>query len=161
MSAVLAARALLAAAALPGTVTIVVPWLLVRGGAWRFDLGPSRLAAAVPLAIAAAGLAWCIVDFARVGRGTLAPLDPTRFVVRSGLYRWVRNPMYVCVVAILASEALLFGSGAILAWAGAAWLAFHLFVVLYEEPDLRRRFGGDYEAYLRSVPRWRPRRPAS
>jgi len=154
----LALRAALAAAALPGTGTVLVPWLLLRGGGGDLPIGPIRFVALVPLALGAAGLVWCIVDFARLGRGTLAPVDPPRFVVRGGLYRYVRNPMYVCVMGILASEAVLFESRAVLAWAALAAVVFHLFVVLYEEPTLRATFGEDYEAYRQSVPRWLPRR---
>jgi len=156
----LALRSLVAAAALPGTITILVPRLLLGRGE-RFALGPIRFLFIVPLVCAAAGLVWCIVDFARLGRGTLAPLDPPRFVVRGGLYRWVRNPMYVCVAAILLSEALLFESRPLLSWTIVVALGFHIFVVLYEEPHLRRTFGADYEAYTRAVRRWTPRRPRS
>lgn len=159
VSAGLALRAVLAAALFPGTVTIVVPWLLLRAGDGRIPIGPARFLALATLALAATGLVWCISDFARFGRGTLAPLDPTRFVVRGGLYRYVRNPMYVCVVTILLSEAVLFESRALFAWAAIVGAGFYLFVVLYEEPDLRQRFGADYEAYLARVPRWIPRRP--
>jgi protein-S-isoprenylcysteine O-methyltransferase Ste14 len=152
-------RAVLAAAAFPGTVTILVPWLLLRGGGGGVPIGPARFVALATLALGVAGLVWCIVDFARLGRGTLAPVDPPRFVVRGGLYRYVRNPMYVCVVTILVSEAVLFESRAVLAWAGLVLVGFHVFVVLYEEPSLRARFGADYEAYRARVPRWIPRRP--
>jgi protein-S-isoprenylcysteine O-methyltransferase Ste14 len=153
-------RAAVAAAALPGTGTVIVPWLLLRGGGGGdLTLGPARFAAAATLALGVAGLVWCIVDFARLGRGTLAPTDAPRFVVRGGLYRYVRNPMYVCVVTILLSEAVLFESSALFAWAAIALVAFHLFVLLYEEPTLRRTFGADYEAYRASVPRWIPRPP--
>jgi protein-S-isoprenylcysteine O-methyltransferase Ste14 len=155
----LAYRAVLAALAFPGTVTVVVPWLLLRAGESRLALGPARWLALATLGLGGAGLAWCIVDFARFGRGTLAPLDPTRFVVRGGLYRYVRNPMYLCVVTILLSEAVLFQAPPLFAWAGFVALGFHLFVVAFEEPDLRSRFGADYEAYRARVPRWIPRRP--
>jgi protein-S-isoprenylcysteine O-methyltransferase Ste14 len=155
----LALRAVLAAAAFPGTVTIVVPWLLLRGGSRGVPIGTARWLALATLLLGAAGLVWCIVDFARFGRGTLAPLDPTRFVVRGGLYRYVRNPMYVCVVTILLSEAVLFEARALFVWAAVVAVAFYLFVVLYEEPDLSSRFGADYEDYRSRVPRWIPRRP--
>jgi protein-S-isoprenylcysteine O-methyltransferase Ste14 len=155
----LSLRSLFAAVLLPGTATIFVPWILYLGDEARRDLGPLRYAALLSLAAGAAGLGWCIIDFARTGRGTLAPFDPPRFVVRGGLYRWVRNPMYVNVVLILASEALLLGSPAIARWALVVAISFHLFVVLYEEPTLKRKFGPDYEKYLQDVPRWIPRRP--
>ena len=155
----LALRAILAAAALPGTLAILLPWLVARGGAWRFEPGALRWLGAALVVPAACGLVWCIVDFARLGRGTLAPIDPPRFVVRGGLYRFVRNPMYVCVVSIVLGQALLYGSAAVAALALAGGAAFHLFVILYEEPTLRGLFGAEYEDYLRRVPRWLPRLP--
>lgn len=155
----LALRAILAAAALPGTFAVVVPWFLARGGRWGFDPGALRWLGALMVLLGAAGLVWCIVDFARLGRGTLAPVDPPRFVVRGGLYRYVRNPMYVCVLTVGLGEALLYGSGAVAAYAVVLALGFHLFVLLYEEPTLREMFGADYEDYLRRVPRWIPRMP--
>ena len=143
----------------PGTVLIGVPlWLSTYGGG-TLTLGPARWVGVGPLVIGAGGLLWCIWDFARVGRGTLAPMDPPQFVVRGGLYRFVRNPMYVSVLAALAGEALLFRSLRLAAWGAAAAIWFHLFVVAYEEPRLRRQFGTDYETYRASVPRWLPRRP--
>jgi protein-S-isoprenylcysteine O-methyltransferase Ste14 len=155
----LAFRAILAAAALPGSLAIVVPWILARGGRWSFEPGALRGLGAVTAALGLAGLVWCIVNFAREGRGTLAPVDPPRFVVRGGLYRYVRNPMYLCVLTLVLGEALAYGSGAVAAYALVVALGFHLFVVLYEEPTLRATFGADYEDYVRRVPRWIPRIP--
>lgn len=155
----LALRATLAAAALPGTVAFLVPWLLARSERSAFEPGALRWVGAPVLALGLAGLLWCITDFARVGRGTLAPVDPPRFVVRAGLYRFVRNPMYLCVLSIIGAESLLYGSGAVATYGLLVALAFHAFVVLYEEPTLQSMFGADYEAYLRSVPRWIPRLP--
>jgi protein-S-isoprenylcysteine O-methyltransferase Ste14 len=95
--------------------------------------------------------------FAHEGRGTLAPVDPPRFVVRGGLYRIVRNPMYLANLAAIVGSGLFFQSWRLLVWAGALFAAFHLFVVVYEEPTLRRRFGEVYESYQRDVGRWVPR----
>ncbi len=140
----------------PGSAMALVPWLLVRHGIGRFEPGAWRWSGAPLLAAGAAALLWCFWGFARVGRGTPAPIAPPRKLVAVGLYRHVRNPMYVSGLAILAGETLLFGSWAIAAWAGVLAAFFHLFVVLYEEPKLRKLFGADYEAYVRSVPRWVP-----
>ena len=146
---------------LPVLVDVLVPaWLLDQRGA-RFELGAMRFVG-VPLVLIGA---WLLLDsvflrFAHEGRGTLAPIDPPRFVVRGGAYRVVRNPMYVANVAILLGAGVLFESWRVLAWAGAAFVAFHLFVLLYEEPALTRRFGDDYLAYRRAVGRGLPRRPA-
>ena len=105
----------------------------------------------------AAGLA-CLLDcFARFvleGRGTPAPVAQTEVLVASGLYRFVRNPMYVSVLIIVSGQALLFGQARLFAYAGVMLVAFHLNVLFYEEPPLRRRFGGSYETYYLHVGRW-------
>jgi protein-S-isoprenylcysteine O-methyltransferase Ste14 len=110
--------------------------------------------------IGAAGVAvalWCIFTFAMIGRGTPAPFDPPRRLVIRGPYRFVRNPMYIGAGLALASAALFYESLPLLAYAGLFFLATHVFVMLYEEPTLRRTFGEEYEAYCRQVGRWWPR----
>ena len=145
----------------PGTVLGAVPlWLSTLTGA-RLRLGVARWIGVPLLIVGVAGLFWCIWDFARRGRGTLAPIDPPRFIVRGGLFGVVRNPMYLAVLIALAGEALLFRSIALIAWAGIVAIWFHLFVVAYEEPRLRRQFGAPYEEYCGAVARWIPRPPAS
>jgi len=103
-------------------------------------------------------LIWCIADFARLGRGTLAPVDPPKALVIRGLYRYVRNPMYVGVVLVLLGESALFRSASLLLYTAVFFLIANLFVIVYEEPNLRARFGESYEHYRRSVARWIPRR---
>jgi protein-S-isoprenylcysteine O-methyltransferase Ste14 len=93
------------------------------------------------------------------GRGTLAPVDPPKRLVAAGLYRWVRNPMYVAVVWTLIGHALWFASGALWIYTALVFAGFHLFVTLYEEPSLERRFGESYLRYREAVPRWIPRSP--
>ena len=143
----------------PGTVAGVVPFLISR---WRLRPAPLGVE---PLrwlgaALAVAGGAALVDSFARFalrGLGTPAPvLPPTRLVV-TGLYRRVRNPMYVAMVAVVAGQALLLGDARVAAWGAVLWVGFHLFVVGYEEPALRRRFGARYDAYRHGVPRWIPR----
>ena len=96
----------------------------------------------------------CVWDFFQAGRGTLAPFDPpTRLVVR-GLYRFTRNPMYNGVLALLLGQAWFFQSSALLQYALAIFIMFHLMVVVYEEPTLEMRFGESYRAYRGAVPRW-------
>ena len=95
--------------------------------------------------------------FALQGLGTPAPAFPTRHLVVTGLYRYVRNPMYVAVLGLIAGQALLFGNGDLLLYAAVVWLAFQLFVLLYEEPVLRRTYAAEYEEFCRNVPRWIPR----
>jgi protein-S-isoprenylcysteine O-methyltransferase Ste14 len=105
----------------------------------------------------AAAVLDCFARFALEGRGTPAPVAPTENLVVSGLYRHVRNPMYVGVVAAIVGQALWFGSPVLLEYAVLVWLAFFAFVVLYEEPTLRRRFGPAYDNYRANVRRWWPR----
>lgn len=143
----------------PGTVAFWVPWRITR-----WDLAPPLLGlwalrpvGAVLALVGSIGLAESFSRFAIKGRGTPAPvMPPTRLVV-TGLYRYVRNPMYVAVLWIVVGQALLFGSRRLLAYAAVVWLAVHLFVQLYEEPALRARFGDDYASYTAAVRRWWPR----
>lgn len=150
----LAARSLFFVLLLPGTITGYVPWrMLGRRLEWP-ALTPSSVLAALVLLAGAAVLLRCVWDFFSSGRGTLAPVDPPRHLVVSGLYRFTRNPMYNGVVAMLLGEAWLSRSGS-LAWYALAVLAgFHLWVLVYEEPALASRFGEEYAAYGRAVPRW-------
>jgi protein-S-isoprenylcysteine O-methyltransferase Ste14 len=104
-------------------------------------------------------LGTCIWEFAHRGRGTLAPVDPPRELVVQGLYRYVRNPMYLSVTVIVLGEVLLSGSRTLLAYWAVWFVAANLFVIGYEEPTLRRRFGPAYERYRATVGRWLPRRP--
>ena len=118
----------------------------------------SILLGVVPIAIGLACYLWCAWDFATAGQGTPGPWDaPRRFVAR-GLYRIVRNPMYIGVVLILLGESIVFKSLSLLIYAALVWVAFFLTVVGYEEPTLTKRFGATYEEYCRTVPRWLPRR---
>jgi protein-S-isoprenylcysteine O-methyltransferase Ste14 len=143
----------------PGTVVLLVPWWLTR---WRMQpallgLGAARLAGAA-LCLAAAGvLLDSFARFALRGKGTPAPVLPTRHLVVSGLYRHVRNPMYVAVVSAIVGQGLLFGDLRVIAYGLLLWIVFHLFVVGYEEPTLRRTFGAEYAAFAENVPRWIPR----
>jgi protein-S-isoprenylcysteine O-methyltransferase Ste14 len=145
--------------AAPGVVAGWIPWRFTR---WRFDtpLFDGRASRATGVLLILAGVPVLLESFARfalVGRGTPAPVAPTERLVISGLYRHVRNPMYLAVVSIILGQALLFGSAELLGYGALVWIAFHLFVLVYEEPTLRRRHGGEYEAYRAAVPRWRPR----
>ena len=159
MPEVLWLRSLFFTVAAPGTVLVGVPvWLSTFSGE-RLEIGGARWVGIAPLVIGGSALLWCIWEFGRRGRGTLAPVDAPRFVVRSGLYRAVRNPMYVSVLTALVGEVLLFRSLRIAAWLAIVAVWFHVFVVLYEEPALRRQFGADYDAYRDTVPRWLPRAP--
>jgi len=95
--------------------------------------------------------------FALQGLGTPAPIAPPRNLVVSGLYRYVRNPIYVAVVAVILGQAVLFADWHLLGYGALIWLFFHIFVIAYEEPTLRQSFGAEYESYCGNVPRWLPR----
>jgi protein-S-isoprenylcysteine O-methyltransferase Ste14 len=117
---------------------------------------PVDLVALLVIAAGTALLGACIWEFARRGRGTLSPVDPPKELVVQGLYRYVRNPMYLSVSTVLLGEALLTRSTALLGYWAIFFAAANLFVMLYEEPALRRQFGESYERYCRNVGRWIP-----
>lgn len=145
----LAFRAAFAFLALPGIVAFAVPLLLLRPD------GRSITPWGIPIVvIGSLVLGWCVRDFFVRGRGTLAPWDPPRALVRHGLYRYSRNPMYVGVLLITAGWSIGFESWPLAAYAAALLVAFHLRVLLHEEPWLSRTFGADWEAYRARVPRW-------
>jgi protein-S-isoprenylcysteine O-methyltransferase Ste14 len=96
-------------------------------------------------------------DFVFIGRGTPAVWDPPQHFIRSGPYRTVRNPMYVGMFTLIAAEALLWRSSALAVYLAVLALSFHVFVLVQEEPALRRKFGAAYHDYCRRVPRWIPR----
>ena len=143
----------------PSTVAGLVPWWITR---WEFrppffDLDATR---AVGILLIVAGLPGLVDSFARFalqGLGTPAPIAPTQNLVVTGLYRYVRNPIYVALVAVILGQVALFGDQRLLAYGVLVWLAFHAFVVGYEEPVLVRRFGTEYEDFRANVPRWIPR----
>lgn len=151
-------RHLLAVLALPFLAVVVVPLLIA-------DLEPGPAPAAVAGALLIAfGLSlfvWTVTLFARIGRGTLAPWDPTRRLVVAGPYRYVRNPMITAVGTILLGEAALLASPAVLVWAAAFFAVNSIWFVLVEEPGLRERFGEEYAEYARRTPRWLPVRRLS
>jgi protein-S-isoprenylcysteine O-methyltransferase Ste14 len=143
----------------PSSVAGLVPWWITR---WEFrppffDLDATR---AVGILLIVAGLPGLVDSFARFalqGLGTPAPIAPTQNLVVTGLYRYVRNPIYVALVAIILGQALLFADHRLLVYGAFLWLAFHIFVLAYEEPTLRETYGAEYEEYRTNVPRWIPR----
>ena len=102
-------------------------------------------------------IAWPPRSLAVQGVGTPAPVFPPRHLVVTGLYRYVRNPMYIAVVSTIFGQGLVFGNVALLEYGGLVWLLFHLWVLGYEEPTLTVRFGSEYEVFCAAVPRWIPR----
>ena len=142
----------------PGTVAVYLPLQIAAGG--PTSNGAVLALGYAVLAAGAAIYAWCVWDFATFGRGTPAPIDAPKKLVVRGLYRYVRNPMYVGVLTTICGWALVFRSTALVVYAAIVWACFNLFVVTYEEPHLRAQFGVDYDAYRARVGRWLPRRRA-
>jgi protein-S-isoprenylcysteine O-methyltransferase Ste14 len=108
----------------------------------------------VPFGVGVLLLLWCVRDFHVIGRGSLAPWAPPERLVTVGLYRVTRNPMYVAVLLVLVGWAATFGGRALWLYAGTVAVAFHLRVVLGEEPWLARRHGAAWDEYRARVPRW-------
>jgi protein-S-isoprenylcysteine O-methyltransferase Ste14 len=157
-TASLVVRNVLFAIVVPGLGGAWAPWWILTRHGGRVTVAAW---AAVPVIAAGAVLyAWCAWNFAAVGRGTPGLWDAPRRVVAAGPYRWVRNPIYIAALLIVAGEAWLFWSLPVLEYAAAMAVFFHLFVTGYEERRLARRFGPGYLEYRSAVPRWIPRRPA-
>lgn len=142
----------------PGAVAGAVPaWLT----GWRARAAPHGAVRVIGAALVLAGagaLLHAFVAFVREGRGTPAPVAPTERLVVGGLYRYVRNPMYLAVLAVIAGQAAWLWQPVLLAYAAVAGATMAAFVAGHEEPVLRRRFGAAYDAYARAVPAWWPRR---
>src|SRR5499427_7967335 len=143
----------------PCTLAALVPWSITG---WQLQppflgveltrgLGAIMIVAGVP------GLVDAFARFALQGLGTPAPIAPTRNLVVTGLYRYVRNPIYIALVAIILGQAVLMGDSRLLIYGVLLWLAFHIFVLAYEESTLRQSYGAEYESYRANVPRWLPR----
>ncbi len=155
-------EAILFTVLVPGTVTVWIPlWLLGPDGrripsAW----GGIELVALVTLVLGGLVYFWCLWDFIARGRGIPAPIDHPKQLVVTGLYRYVRNPMYLGVLLILIGEVGLFGSRPLLLYAAIWLLVVNIVVLFYEEPALRRKFGPLYAGYTAEVGRWIPRWPS-
>lgn len=143
----------------PGVVAGLIPWLLTGWHSGSPYPNAVRIVGGVLTASGAGVLIYAFAQFALEGRGTPAPPAPTAALVVRGLYRYVRNPMYLAVLAVVAGQALMLSRPVLLAYAAGVAAAFAGFVRWYEQPTLARRYGEQYEAYLRDVPGWWPRLP--
>jgi protein-S-isoprenylcysteine O-methyltransferase Ste14 len=154
-----AAGSVLFFAIAPGVVAGLVPWWLtgwqIRGPLAR--QAPVRITGLIMLIAGALVLVQAFARFVAEGQGTPAPAAPTERLVIGGLYRYVRNPMYLAVVAAITGQALALGQPVLLGYAAAVWVTTAAFARWYEEPALARQFGAQYETYRRGVPAWRPR----
>jgi protein-S-isoprenylcysteine O-methyltransferase Ste14 len=143
----------------PGVVAGLVPWWI---SGWKVQppFFGFRFVRVLGFLLIATGVSVLVESFARFalqGLGTPAIVFPPRHLVVKGLYRHVRNPMYLAVVAIILGEAMVLGDPPLLLYCALVWLFCHLFVLAYEEPTLRKTFGAEYDAFCANVPRWIPR----
>lgn len=148
----------------PGTLAVFIPYRFASApdGSGTLLLGGFRYFGLVLVTAGTLIYLWCAWDFAFAGKGTPAPIDPPKELVVRGLYKHVRNPMYVGVLSLVLGQAFWFESRALFIYAGIGFLMFNAFVFLYEEPSLTRKFGDAYRRYCEAVPRWIPwpkRRP--
>jgi protein-S-isoprenylcysteine O-methyltransferase Ste14 len=143
----------------PGTLALYLPWLFSH---WQIApplLGffPFRGLGVLLIGIGLPLLLDSFARFAWQGLGTPAPIAPPKHLVVTGLYRYVRNPMYVAVTSMIIGQGLLFGNTRVLEYGLVVWLGFHIFVLAYEEPTLRSKFGDEYKEFCAHVRRWWPR----
>jgi len=141
----------------PGIVVGLLPYLLIRDKVDSFFMVPLRMHQYVGAFIFVLGwclIIYCVYRFAVEGKGTLSPVDPTKHLVVKGLYQYSRNPMYIGVMLALIGEVIFSLSLQVLIYSIIVFIAFHLFIILVEEPRLRRDFGEEYQAYCRKVGRW-------
>jgi protein-S-isoprenylcysteine O-methyltransferase Ste14 len=152
-------KTLLFTLVVPGTVIVYVPYRIATPIP---PLGWSAQSVVAALIILLGTVGYCATAFrfAIVGLGTPAPIAPTKTLVATGLHRYVRNPMYISVLLVVVGESILYDSWPVARYALFLWLAFHLFVLVYEEPTLRRQFGDSYVEYCARTRRWLPRFPA-
>ena len=155
----LSLKSAVATIVVPGTACFLLPYLILTRAHVQLT---SSLSLVQGIAIVLAGLGiymvvWVSTAFVRQGKGTPIPIIPPTRLVISGFYRFVRNPMYVGALLIILAEAVYFRSAALILYALAVWTALHVAILTFEEPQLKKRFGADYELYQKSVPRWIPK----
>ena len=141
----------------PGTVAVLVPFLLA--GDRAVTSGAMLGLAVVLFALGVALYLRAVGDFAVLGKGTPAPIDAPKRLVVQGIYRYTRNPLYISMLTVIAAWAALFGTAVLVGYAGVLFVVYSLFVRLHEEPRLARVFGEEYAAYTQQVGRWLPRLP--
>lgn len=146
-------RALLAFLMVPVVVTGIMPFILSLYDPYK---GQGNLSGLIPLAVGLVILLWCVRDSYVSGKGTLAPWDPPKHLVTVGLYRYVRNPMYVGVLFILLGWTISTASPLIFGFTLFLFIAFYLRVKTHEEPWAEKMFGTEWEKYKNNVPRWLP-----
>lgn len=141
----------------PGVVTGLIPYLLLRNSGRTFFPDSWTIRHYVGALVMISGfsiLLSCILRFATEGKGTISPVDPTKKLVAKGLYRYSRNPMYLGAMLALTGEAVFWQSLVLAIYAAIVFIGFNLFIILHEEPRLKRDFGAEYESYFQKVRRW-------
>lgn len=143
----------------PGSITVLIPYLLLNFQLHLIPvkLGNYRYLGLIPIILGLIAYLWTAWDFTFKGKGTPAPISAPKVLMVSGLYRYVRNPMYIGILMILLGEALFFKEVILLVYTCLMFLSFHRFVKYYEEHDLTRQFGAAYKLYCHAIPRWFPR----
>lgn len=149
-------RTLIFTLLLPAAVTVYIPFILLNYGRelCSLPLGVFRFIGIFPAALGVGIYVWSAWDFGHFGKGTPAVYDPPKFLVTRGAYAHTRNPLFIGVGSLLLGEAIFFESLTLLLYTTAFFLVAHLFVVLFEEPGLKKKYGASYDAYRQSVPRW-------
>ena len=140
---------------LPFTVLVIVPLWIEKNRTLQMSV--HLFAGLIVILVGLTIMVITISSFIRIGKGTLAPWSPTKKLVVKGLYKYVRNPMILGVFTVLLGEALTLWSKNILAWAGTFFIINTIYFIIYEEPDLEKKFGDDYREYKKHVSRWLPR----
>lgn len=140
----------------PGSVIVFIPCLIMSffGPPDFYKIGHSQYIGIIPILMGLIISLWCFYDFISVGKGTPVPTDPPEKLVIIGMYRFVRNPMYIGILFLLFGEAVFFKSFALLGYTACIYCLFHIFIIGFEEPMLKSRFGKEYEKYCNTVPRW-------
>lgn len=157
----LSLKTALAIVLVPGAACLLFPYFILKSSHIQLDrsIGLPQVLGMVIAALGISMILWVGATFVRRGKGTPIPIEPPKRLVINGLYRYVRNPMYVGAVLIVIAEGIYFGSWLLLLYAAGLWAMLHLAMVIFEEPQLKRRFGKEYEQYMAVVPRWLPRLP--
>jgi protein-S-isoprenylcysteine O-methyltransferase Ste14 len=153
-----AVRLFFYAVVLPGIVLLYLPIRIGIGSGWTVEIGPARYLGPMLMGAGLLLYFWCVFDFADERHVSVSPAAASRFIVQ-GPYQFVRNPMYIGGLAILAGHGLWFQAPAMVPYILMVFVAFHLLIVLFEEPAFERRFGDEYRVYRNSVRRWIPGRP--
>lgn len=144
---------------IPTVFFVWIPHKILANANWAysFDIGVVRYLGWLPMALGLIVVVWCVLCFAIIGKGTPSPMIPTEKLVARGLYRFVRNPMYIGWLSVLAGEAILFQSLPLLKYLVGTFAFFYFFILFFEEPVLANKFGESYDNYRKAVRRWIPR----